>query len=119
MHHTATYFIDQIDYTFDSVSMEWIILTNDIREQLSDHQDQTGVGPMKLLRGRKGKPEGLTARIVVNWMAGTSKKAQKDHLDYMLSLWEQQIPYERLSRIMISQLKLEPKRTGVPLVSLI
>ncbi len=115
-HH---HFIDQRARTFDSLTMEWIILTDDIREQLRGHQDQTGVGPMKLLRGRKDKPDGLTARIVVNWMAGTSKKAQKDHYDYMVALWEQQIPYERLSRIMISHFKLEPKRTGVPLVSLI
>jgi hypothetical protein len=58
-----------------------VTITDEIIETLLHHQHRTGVGPQKLLRGKRDvAPAGLSSSMVYNWVRRGSKTARKDHL---------------------------------------
>lgn len=66
-----------------------IDITDEIIETLLHHQHRTGVGPQKLLRGKRDvAPMGLSSTMVYNWIRRGSKTVRKDHLEFILSQWE-------------------------------
>lgn len=67
---------------------ETINITAELIAELSEHQARTGVGPTKLLKNTRHKrPDGLRAHIISNWIEGKNKTLRKDHLEYVLKLW--------------------------------
>ena len=66
-----------------------VTITDEIIETLLHHQHRTGVGPQKLLRGKRDvAPAGLSSSMVYNWVRRGSKTARKDHLEFILNQWE-------------------------------
>lgn len=65
-----------------------IHITDEVIEALLHHHHRTGVGPQKLLRGKRDiAPAGLSSSMVYNWIRRGSKTARKDHLEFILSQW--------------------------------
>lgn len=65
-----------------------VTLTPEIRETLRAHMARTGKGAAAVLRGARDKPEGLGAQQILDWLHG-KLRARRDHLQYVLSLYEQ------------------------------
>lgn len=66
-----------------------VTITDEIIETLLHHQHRTGVGPQKLLRGKRDvAPAGLSSSMVYNWVRRGSKTARKDHLEFILNQWK-------------------------------
>lgn len=65
-----------------------IEITDKIIETILHHQHRTGVGPQKLLRGKRDVvPAGLSSSSVYNWIQRRAKTARKNHLDFILEEW--------------------------------
>jgi len=114
--------IEQFDYVWNLWTSlpdnPKVQITDDIIEQLRAHQSKTGFGPAALLSGRRHEtPEGLDSSKIQCWMRGTVKSAQKDHLDYVLNLWENFTPiegsYVRSSPELHSVINEHIERTGI------
>lgn len=65
-----------------------VTITPQTAQRLHTLREQTGVSYAGLLAGRNDVPEGLGADTVANWLFGRSRKARKDHLEYVTRLWE-------------------------------
>lgn len=81
-------------------------------QKLKQLRNDTGVGPNRLLAGRKDIPAGLRSDIIRTWLNGAAKSARADHLEYVLALWEGADPCIPLSEDMRADLKREMERTG-------
>lgn len=67
----------------------YIDITDEMIQDILFHKKRTGVGPQKLLRGKRGSvPVGLSSSTVYNWIRKVSKSAKREHLDYVLGLWK-------------------------------
>lgn len=60
---------------------------DDARATLNAEKQRTGIGIRKLLAGRDDIPSGLNAKKVDNFLAGGVRTMSREHLDYLLSLW--------------------------------
>jgi len=92
-----------------------IPITDEMRERLRAEVERTGTGAMRLLRGAKDKPPGLSASVVGTWLSGVAKQAVPAHFDYVLSrlaaLGEnRRIP---MTAAMGAEIESELARTGI------
>ncbi len=53
---------------------------------------QTGIGPSRLLAGRKDIPHGLNSSTIGGWLSGHTKSARKAHIEYALKSWREITP---------------------------
>ena len=84
-----------------------------MRQRLLGLREQTGIGPMRLLKGRADVPAGLDSAIIQSWLAGKTTSARDGHYDYVLALWERASPRKRLTDDDRAALRSEIERTGV------
>lgn len=95
--------------------------TDMVRRELTDKmiarllalRGETGVGPLRLLKGRSDVPPGLDSAIIQSWLYGKTRSARAGHYEYVLSLWENQTPRLTLTDSDRDQLRAEQERTGV------
>ena len=67
-----------------------IPITPEMFAHMLKEKERTGFGPMALLHGtKKDRPQGLTTSLMDSWLAGRTKSARKDHLDFVLRRWEE------------------------------
>ncbi|MCG8532135.1 MAG: hypothetical protein MI749_15935, partial [Desulfovibrionales bacterium] len=97
---------------------EFVTITPEILDRLRDYKDQTGLGPMAILRGTRGRcPKGLRADHIKTWLKGTNKKVRKEHLEFVLYQWKMLLNEGQgridLSDDTIEQLKSHRDRSGV------
>ncbi|MBK9562689.1 MAG: hypothetical protein IPO54_06125 [Micavibrio sp.] len=65
-----------------------ISITSEMLAHMLQEKERTGIGPMALLHGtKKDRPQGLTTSLMDSWLAGKTKSARKDHLDYVFERW--------------------------------
>ncbi len=58
-------------------------------ERIKNLKEETGVGTVALLRGRRNEmPHGLNSGKLETWLNGSSKVAKPEHVEYVLELWE-------------------------------
>ncbi|AZI37880.1 hypothetical protein NT2_13_00790 [Caenibius tardaugens NBRC 16725] len=89
--------------------------------QLRGHAERTGVGAMRLLRGAKDKPAGLTSNVIAHWLRGAAQYANPVHVAYVMERWAALPTNKRLAFTseMRAHLAAEFLRTGsgpVPLL---
>ncbi|NHK29398.1 hypothetical protein FF098_015895 [Parvularcula flava] len=96
-----------------------ITLTEAHRAKLKKMKEETGIGPMRLLRQREDVPAGLNSAIIQRWISGGTETAKPEHLEYVLSTWQQASPDIVLSETHIERLLSESARTGVGWTSLL
>ncbi|MGB4106168.1 MAG: hypothetical protein WBK55_00030 [Alphaproteobacteria bacterium] len=69
-----------------------ITITPEMFAHMLKEKERTGFGPMALLHGtKKERPQGLTTSLMDSWLAGRTKSARKDHLDYVFRRWEEML----------------------------
>ena len=65
-------------------------ITSEMLAHMLKEKERTGIGPMALLHGtKKDRPQGLTTSLMDSWLAGRTKSARKDHLDFVFRRWEE------------------------------
>ena len=57
-------------------------------------QQKTGVGVSKLLSSRRDVPAGLTASKIEGWRSGKTRRAKREDVEYVLSVWNSLPQYE-------------------------
>lgn len=69
---------------------DFIVLTDERVALLNYHKERTGVGPRRLLAGKRHEqPEGLNSGLIAQWIPIKRVKSVKEvHYDYVLKLWE-------------------------------
>ena len=97
-----------------SASLRREPLPPDTVAQLRDHAERTGIGAMRLLRGAKDRPAGLTASMIGQWLRGATQMAAPAHVTYVIARWATLPSNKRLSLTpeMRAQLNAEFLRTG-------
>lgn len=88
-------------------------ISGEMRQRLLDLREQTGIGPMRLLKGRADVPVGLDSAIIQSWLAGKTTSAREGHYEYVLALWERASPRKRLTDDDRAALRSEIERTGL------
>lgn len=68
-----------------SADERWILLTTDMRTELSVKIEAAGVTPESLLAGATDLPERLSVRVVRSWIHGEVKSLNADHWAYVLN----------------------------------
>ncbi len=68
---------------------ERVEITTEIRTQLCEHRDRTGIGSHAITTVRRDCPKGLTSGIIQYWLDGKIKTAQTEHLNYVLVVWRE------------------------------
>jgi hypothetical protein len=63
-------------------------ITPEIQTLLKAERERTAVGITKLLASTN-PPTDISKKMANAWITGSTKSAQKDHLDYVLELWRQ------------------------------
>lgn len=63
-------------------------ITLEIQTLLKAERERTAVGITKLMASTNA-PTDISKKMVNAWITGSTKSAQKDHLDYVLELWRQ------------------------------
>lgn len=81
-------------------------------------REETGVGPMRLLRGRNDVPKGLNSGRVSGWLSGCRKRADEAHLNYILEIWPKTDPMLNITPKMVDVLNEELSRTSVSLTTI-
>lgn len=56
-------------------------------EEIRHHHNRTAVGTISLLRNKSELPRGLTPSQIEGWIAGKTKIAQLENVNYVLELW--------------------------------
>lgn len=68
-------------------------ITKQHRDKLSQEVKRTGIGPSKLLKGKRGiAPEGLTSSMIHGWKGGKIGTARQEHLDWVLQAYAEWTP---------------------------
>lgn len=93
--------------------MEYIPLTDELIAIFKAHQKRTGIGPQRLLKGRKDCPDGLSSALYYGWIRGLLGTARRDHVEWFLRLYEQADELVPLTADVISELESHRTRTGV------
>ena len=62
-------------------------ITPDILQTLHHYRTRTGVGSIRLLKGKKDAPVYLTPKHIESWLSGRVKTAPHKHLEYVLDQW--------------------------------
>ena len=88
-------------------------ITSKERTELDDLREKTGVGPMRLLKGRRDIPDGLDSAIIQTWLNGKTTSAPQGHLEYVRNLWRTHPRRIPLTPDMQTALIAEYERTGV------
>lgn len=82
---------EHLDYVLDLwralPDREFVPLTPEILSTLRGHIARTGKGAHAILRGARGKPDGLNAALIRSWLSGRAS-ARKDQIDYVLKVYE-------------------------------
>lgn len=99
--------------------MSRVPITDAIREELNDLHEKTSVGPQRLLKGKAGRPKGLSSTTIYHWIEGKTVTAEQDHLNYVLREWRKTEPLEAFSGADLMKLDQELKRTGYAPASLL
>lgn len=96
-------------------------LTDEILTQIRSEITRTGTGVMRLLRGAKEKPRGLTSNIVQTWLNGSVASASPLHVAFVLQRWSELPDAQRqaLTSDMIATLEAEFARTGMGAVTVL
>lgn len=86
----------------------------EIRAALRAHRERTGMGIVKLLKGRDDLPEGLKIATMENFYHGRTETVPAEHLDYVTKLWEALPERKRVSLTpeILSELRQHIERTG-------
>jgi hypothetical protein len=90
-------------------------LSEETRLRIRAEIERTGIGPMRLLRGKLDKPGGLTSQMVESWMSGAVQSAVPGHVTFLLERWGA-LPTNRLMMLtpdMANILAAECRRTGM------
>lgn len=64
-----------------------ILLTPDLVGEMLWRKNKTGIGPQKLLSGKRDKPDGLDSGLVNNWLSAQTRSARPEHAGYVRHLW--------------------------------
>jgi hypothetical protein len=99
-------------------SPDQVPLTPELRAKLRAMKESTGTGEIALLSGQKRKPEGLSASVIASWLNGSTKSANKAHLDYVIGLWSKASPYIPISADMRGRLTALKTASGLTWVQL-
>jgi len=86
-------------------------ITKDFRTTLKAELRRTGYD-LRLLKGRRDLPDGLTVRMVRRWMLGSEPKASAQHLDFVRGLLASMPDFVSLSPS--DAYVLQPKRRIKP-----
>lgn len=97
----------------DRPEIHHVALTEGLLKELRRLRQRTGLGPQAILRGSKDRPEGLTSRVIADWLKGEAKSACPAHLDYVLQRWQTAPTRVRFTPAMRDELKNLRERTGV------
>ncbi len=73
---------------------EHVIIDEETFVLLQELREKTDIGVVALLNRAKNAPEDLKASTAQNWISGKSKKARRDHLDFLLQEWRKYSQYE-------------------------
>lgn len=94
---------------------EFIRITPKTRARLREYNDKTGVGINKLLKNAKKIPQGLTVGKLQGWLSGTTKKARKDYMSFVLKEWQKYPQHEfvYVAEEQRKELLHHRKRTGL------
>lgn len=92
--------------------MARIEITEAIRKQLNTLRDTTGIGPQRLLRGRRDKPKSLNAAMIYHWLKGIVTSANTHHISYVLKLWQSVDPIIDVTSDMTLEAKALFDETG-------
>ncbi len=92
--------------------MARIKLTDEVRSELLRLKAESGMGMMKLLARSGPVPEGLDSAIINSWLAGKTRSARKDHLDFVLGALRSIDPIIQITPEMRAALDAELSRTG-------
>lgn len=93
--------------------MPRVKITDAVRDELNTLRKNTGIGPQRLLRGRKDKPRGIDSSTVNNWLSGRTDTANEEHLSYILKVWQTVDPIIDISDEMLANLKALFDATGM------
>lgn len=92
--------------------MTIIPITDELISTLKEHQQRTGIGPARLLKGSSDKPAGLTSAIFYNWIRGEAKTAKKEYVEYFLKRYETAPVIVKLPPEIIKTIRSEMNRCG-------
>ncbi len=67
------------------------------RQQLQEYRQQSGIGPISLLKQTNG-PLGLTSGMIQSWLGGAVKTAKREHLQFVLDRWSQLTRTEKTAK---------------------
>ena len=90
-----------------------IELTREIISTLKALKQDSGISTMRLLKGRKDIPKGLTSAMINRWTSGHMKTARKAHFDYVVKLWREIDKRLSLTPEMYELFHSEYARTGM------
>ena len=93
--------------------MPRVKITPAIRDQLNTLRETTGVGPQRLLRGRRDKPRGISSATIYSWLHGRSETAIEEHLSYVLDAWQSVDPIIEVTDAMVAELKAQFDQAGM------
>ena len=88
-------------------------LTKEIISTLKALKRDSGISTMRLLKGRKDIPKGLTSAIINRWISGDMKTARKGHFDYVVKAWQEIDKRLTLTPEMYELFHSEYARTGM------
>lgn len=69
------------------LAVEIVEITPAFLSALLQEKERTGYGAIRLLRDTPGKPDGLTKHMVEAWLAGGTRSARTDHVEFVLQAW--------------------------------
>ncbi|MAL09980.1 MAG: hypothetical protein CMF74_09980 [Maricaulis sp.] len=93
--------------------MKKVPITSEIRAQLRQLRQKSGLGPTAFLAQADDPPPGLSVNMIYGWLNGHRKSAERAHLDYVLDRWSQASKRVLLSVKAVALLISERERTGV------
>ena len=100
-------------------------ITKSVLRKIRLEIDRTGIGIATVLKqDHENFPQGLNAQFVYRWLAGNTKIARTDYLDFMLNAWkpypdEPAVAREAITEDMIQKIQAEIKRTGIGTATLL
>lgn len=93
--------------------MKKVPITSEIRAQLRQLKQKSGLGPAAFLAQAEDHPPEMSVNMINGWLSGHRKSADREYLDYVLDRWSQASKRVPLSVKAVALLISERDRTGV------